>query len=199
MIQAFILRQWKYIAIAVLILVIAMMNGQARKDRSEISRITANNAVLYGNFKSYKTAYGKSVASVGQLTLRLNEFKANEPLLRKEIESLKINLRRVESVSQISINTEFRETLPLTSRIVVVDTVKCFAKKTEFIDLSGCYSKDSTDISLSVPITITPILHKVPRFTLFWIDFGIKEMRLDILCDNPYATITSAKIIEFSK
>lgn len=196
---AFILKQWKFVAIIVLVIFLSVTLIGRSKDKAEIKRVTTNNSVLYGNFKSYKTANGKNAASVGVLTLKLNEFKQNEPLLLNEIASLKIKPKRVESVSKISMSTDLSVSLPLTSKIVYKDSVKCFEKKNKYLDLSGCYSKDSTQINLHIPVSITPVLHKIPCFTFLWIDFGIKEMRLDILCDNPYTQITSAKIIEFAK
>lgn len=196
---SFFLKQWKYVAIFALSAILIIVLVGRSKDKAEIKRVTTNNSVLWGNFKSYKTANGKNAASVGVLTLKLNEFKRNEPLLLKEIASLKIKPKRVKQVSQISMNTNISATLPVVDRVEHGDTAKCFSKIDEYVELSCCYLKDSAVINIHIPVTITPVLHKIPYFTFLWIDFGIKEIRLDIICNNPYTEITSAKIIEFTK
>lgn len=168
---------------------------QCSKIKAEADRLEDNQDVLLSDVRYYQIKDSINVASIGQLILTKNEYKAYKAESANLIKDLRIRLNRVESTSKTSTKTEYEVKTTVRDSIIYSDTLKCFHYRNNYLDLAGCLNSDSVDIDLISYDTIHQVVHRVPRKFLF-IKYGTKGIRQEVLSSNPHTKITYTEYIK---
>ena len=126
----------------------------------------------------------RSKAELGTMQLTAKEFEKLNEEKANEIKALKIRLKDVKSVSVTEVQTIIE--VPIT----ITDTIKqCFEFKDTYVNVEGCLV-DS--IKIESKDTISVINHIEPKRLLWFIRYGVKDVRTTITNKNPYNQITGA-------
>lgn len=184
---------------AVLILLCCALTYGIQKERSEKERFKANQTALLSQVEYWATEHGRSVADVLKLTLTVDELRNSNAQLKKTADELNIKLKRVQSASTTSTNTEVKVITQVRDSIVyrdsVVVPVKAFVWRDAWTDINGVIENDSVGLSVSSVDTLTTIVHKVPH--KFWfIKWGCKAVKQTVVSSNPHTKITYNEYIE---
>ncbi len=186
-----------YIIIA-LICIIGVLIFRVKSLKTDNIRLSDNQRALMSDIEFYKTESGKNAASVERLKLEKSEFKTYESDLVKKIEELNIKIRRLQSVSQTHTETFIPIEVTVRDSIFKTDTLKCIEFRDPWIDFSGCFNRSVFTGSILCRDTIIQVVHRVPR-KLWFIRYGTKAIRQEILSQNPYNKIVYTKYIELRK
>lgn len=190
-----------YILIAA-ILTILGLSISVSKLRGEKERYEANQKTLLGKVEYYKTRSGTNAASVQKLTLSYNELKENYAEVCKTAKDLNIQVKRLQSVSNTSTKTEVQINTVVKDSIVYIKgdpvNVTAFRWEDPWTGIQGVIRNDSIDLDVQSCDTLAQIVHKVPH--KFWfIKWGCKAIRQEIVSKNPHTHITYTDYIELKK
>lgn len=169
------------------------------KIRRERDRYKANQTALLADVEHYKTESGLNAASVQKLTLTNDELKKNYDEVVKTAEDLKINVKRLQSVSNTSTETSLSVKAPIHDTIVirdgVIDRLSTFYWQDAWTEVSGEIENDSVSLDICSTDTLVQFVHRVPH--KFWfIKWGCKAIKQNIVSKNPHTNITYTEYIE---
>lgn len=192
----------RYLFIAILVLLCALWVSvrSCRDVRQERDRLSDNQSGLMEGINYYRTADSLSVASVERLTLTNKDFKKHCSDLQKTVESLNLKVKRLQSVSRTVTETKYQVKTVIKDSILPgkTDTLKCIDYRDAYLTLAGCDFGGEFIGKIESRDTLVQVVHRVPR--RFWfIKFGCKAIRQEIVSKNPYAQITFTEYIEFRK
>lgn len=194
------------LVICILLAILSAWLAQCLFDSMEDrKRLHNNQEALMSEVKLYETKAGESAASVLRLQLTKDELEKSNQELCQEVKDLGIKLKRLQSVSQtssqsdIKIRTEVRDSIVYKPEIHLVDTLKAFSwKDPPWAEVSGVIDSGKVDLSVSMTDTIIQIVHRVPwRFLCF--RFGTKAIRQEVISKNPHNRIRYSEYIELKK
>ena len=153
----------------------------------------------------YKTEAGESAASVLRLQLTKDELERNYQTVCQEAKELGIKIKRLQSVSQtsiqseIKIQTEINDSIIYRPEIHLVDTLKVFRwNDPPWAEVSGVIDSGMVNLQLHTTDTIKQMVHRVPKRFLFF-RFGCKAIRQEIISKNPHNEIIYSEYIELKK
>ena len=133
----------------------------------------------------------RSKAELGTIQLTAKEFERLNEKQANEIKALKIRLKDVKNISVTEVQTIIE--VPIT----ITDIIKqCFEFKDAYVNIEGCLV-DS--IKIESKDTISVINHIEPKRLLWFIRYGVKDVRTTITNKNPYNQITGASSWEVVK
>ena len=191
----------RYIFIIVLIIIVFFLSRSLHRQRQENDRLSSNQTALFQDISYYRTRDSLSAAGVERLTLTKKELEQNCEDLAKDIKDLKIKLKRVQSASQTSIKTEriihtvVRDSLIVRDR---VDTLQCIDYHDNYLTLSGCIEHNHFSGHIMSRDTLLQVIHRVPHKWWF-IKWGTKAIRQEIVSKNPHAQIVYSRYIEVKR
>lgn len=157
---------------------------------------------FYGgsDFDFYKTKDSLSVASVDRLTLSNDEFREYCKDLEGQVKKLGLKVKRLQSVSQTATITEYPVKTIIRDSIIPgkTDTLRCINFQNAYLTLSGCFESSHFNGLVENRDTIIQVIHRVPH--RFWfIRWGTKAIRQEIISQNPYSRISYTEYIELKK
>lgn len=191
----------RYILIIILIIIIFFLSRSLHRQRQENNRLSSNQTALFQDISYYRTRDSLSAAGVEKLTLTKKELEQNCEALARDIKDLKIKLKRVQSVSQASIETEHiihtvvRDSLIVRDR---VDTLQCIDYHDNYLTLSGCIEHNHFSGHIMSRDTLLQVIHRVPHRWWF-IKWGTKAVRQEIVSKNPHTHVVYSRYIELKK
>jgi len=172
------------------------------KERKERVRLDKNQSSLLSGIEHYKTKSGQDAVTIEQLTLEKKELKKYESQLVDSLKKQGFKLRRLESVTQVSTQSNIRFVPAYKDSIVTRnDTIykmPCYEYEDEWISFVGCKDLDGDFVSISQSDSIIIVGNRIPKRFL-WIPYGVKSINLDIVSMNPYSTIKYARNIVVKK
>jgi len=181
------------------ILSLAFMLNSTIKEKN---RLNDNQTTLLTDVKFYKTKDSLSAAGVDRLTLKNSEFEKYNSDLVKEVENLNIKVRRLQSVSETGIKTEYKIKTVVKDSLVYRDgkplTVQCINQHDKWMSLDGCIINKFFEGKMASIDSIDQFVHRVPRKFLF-IKYGTKAIRQEVVSKNPNSTIYYSKYIELKR
>ena len=193
------MKRYLFIAIAVLVAVVAALWSKNKSLSNENERLTANNTALMDKATYYKTEAGNSAASVQRLELSYSELERNYKHVCKTADELGIKVKRLQAAATTATKTEVKVITQIRDSIVyrdgVLDSLKAFKWRDSWVDVAG--EIRGRDVSLDVVShdTIKQVVHRVPK--KFWfIKWGTKAIRQEITSTNPHTKITYTEYIE---
>lgn len=189
-----------FLVMVILAGIVLVLWNSVRQTRRENIRLTANQEVLLSNIRYYKTSDSLNVASVNALTLKNREFQRYNAGLKKVVNSLKLQVKRLQSVSQTATETRYAIKNIVRDSILPgrTDTLKCLNYWDPYLTFSGCMDNRLFSGIIESRDTLLQIVHRVPR--KFWfIRWGTKAIRQEVICRNPYSRVTYTEYIELKK
>lgn len=199
----------KVITLTIIALFGAMIFQHKKINELKIERdkYERNTSSLLKGIDTYKTTDSLNAAKIGVLELTVSEYKKNRNEDRRLIETLRLNNRKLESITSIQNKTIIELKGSVRDSIVYrdnyrVDTLRCIDIHDEWFELHGCVSKDmefkgkfENRDSIKVVGTI-----EYKRFLGFlWYTNTIKNREIDIVSKNPHTNIVGAEYIEIRK
>lgn len=191
----------RYILIIILVIIIFFLSRSLHRQRQENNRLSSNQTALFQDISYYRTRDSLSAASVERLTLTKKELEQNCEALARDIKDLKIKLKRVQSVSQASIETEHIIRTVVRDSLIVrdrVDTLQCIDYHDNYLTLSGCIEHNHFSGHIMSRDTLLQVIHRVPHRWWF-IKWGTKAVRQEIVSKNPHTHVVYSRYIELKK
>lgn len=191
-----------WLIVAILIATVLILWKVVIQTRSENNRLTANQETLLTKIHYYRTSDSLNAAGVNVLKLKNKEFQQYNAGLLKIINDLNLKLKRLQAVSQTSTETEYQIKTEIRDSIIIlpgrVDTLNCLDYRDPYFTFSGCITGKQFSGLIRSRDTIIQIIHRVPR--RFWfIRWGTKAIRQEIISRNPNSRITYTEYIELKK
>ena len=191
----------RYILIIILVIIIVFLSRSLHRQRQENDRLSSNQTALFQDISYYRTRDSLSAASVERLTLTKKELEQNCEALARDIKDLKIKLKRVQSVSQASIETEHIIRTVVRDSLIVrdrVDTLQCIDYHDNYLTLSGCIEHNHFSGHIMSRDTLLQVIHRVPHRWWF-IKWGTKAVRQEIVSKNPHTHVVYSRYIELKR
>jgi hypothetical protein len=190
--------------IIVLIAAVAWQNERIRVISAERNAYRQNTYALLSDVAFYQTQDSLNAVSVNQLELKLSEINRFRSEDMKRIESLEVDKSRLQQIISAQTQTIYELSGTFHDSIIYVDhyiqdTVSCISINDYWFDLEGCIDNSSKFAGTLVSRdSILCVEHVVPK--QFWfIRWGVKERRLEIVSANPYTKIVGAEFITVRK
>ncbi len=170
--------------------------------REERHRLQTNQAALLRQNREYRVRDSLNAVSAGILSMRADELRRGFDGLSELVRDMDIKLKRVESLSQASVEGRYEIKAAVRDTVVVVAReTPAFAQAVHFSDthmeLQGFILDSVFHGSVLTRDTLTQVVHRVPRRFLF-IKWGTKELRQEIVSSNPHSRITYSRSIRIS-
>ena len=197
----FLLKQWKYVLIIVLLIVAYLFYLNNKSLKKEVTRQTTNVEVLNSKLETYritvnthiKAINGKdsiinlNAGKIGALTYTVNQYKDFEAANAQTITELKLKLKTAQNSSSIVTNT-------ITNTIAILKD-SCFSQKTEWQDISGCILNGKISVQTVNRDSLLAVINTVSKHNFWFIHWGEKISSLTAVSKNPNTTITGLKFI----
>lgn len=194
----------KYLLLIILILAASLtVSIKSCQDiRTDRNRLSDNQRTLLTDIEFYRTKDSLSVASVERLTLTNREFRKYAGELEKTVDELNLKLKRLQSASQSATETEYLIKTEIRDSIIIlpgrIDTLSCINYRDPYFTFSGSITGKQFSGLIQSRDTIIQMIHRVPR--RFWfIRWGTKAIRQEVISRNPYSRITYTEYIELKK
>lgn len=170
--------------------------------KDDNKRYKSNQETLIKKAQYYKAKNGESAASVAKLTLTYNELKDNYDEVCQNAKNLGIKVKRMQAVSNTATQTHLNVVTQVKDSIIfkdsIIEKVKFFRWNDPWVSIFGTLNKDSVDVGMQSRDTLIQIIHRVPH--KFWfIKWGTKAIRQEIVSKNPHTEITYTDYIELKK
>lgn len=202
-------KYWHVLVLMILIGIIFLMAGSLHKNKIEIERKTRNIEVLNSRARMFEVMYNTGLntlcgkdslvklhaTKVEALSYTLAEYKQYREEDLKVIESLKIKLKQVISVTNVGTSTEQTITTPT----IHTDTAACFNYEDKYLKLSGCTKKDSTTVSYRTHDDLTIIPTFIPKHKFLWWTWGVRGVELNVISKNPNTSFNYNQYYEIKK
>jgi hypothetical protein len=197
----------KYIIYAVCIVVVILVAGinikSCKKLKQENKRLLSNQTALLEDVTFYRTRDSLSAASVQILTLTNKEYEKHFADLEAENKSLKIENKRLLSISRTSVESNYDIIAEIQEKVIEVDsgkmeTVRCMEYINPYINFNACEINDSLRANIRTYDTIVQFVHRIPHQWWFF-KWGTKAIRQDVVTKNPYSQITYTQYIELKR
>lgn len=170
---------------------------------NQLKRITADRDVqqknvktLFASVESYKVQDSLQAATIGDLQLTLKQYKQYRAEDASLINSLKLNIKRMQKVITTSTESYYQHTAVLRDSVKMLATkipdsvkVPIIIRTADFADawhsLNIVIEGDSLNYRLRTKESLIITNHVVPKKFL-WFRFGCKEVRTDVVSRSPY-------------
>ncbi len=171
--------------------------------RNEHRRLLTNQEALLSRNHEYRVRDSLNAISVGILSMRADELRRGFDGLSGLVRDMDVKLKRVESLSQASIEGRYEVKAAVRDTVVIVAReMPASAQAVHFSDphmeLQGFILDSVFHGSILTRDTLTQVVHRIPRRFLF-IKWGTKELRQEIVNSNPHSRITYSRIIRIDK
>ena len=198
-------RMWIRLGMIVIVLAAAIVFVKLyRTEIRERRRLEDNQRALLSDVRYYRTRDSLSAASVERLTLSNREFRDYAGELEKAVADLQLKVRRLQSASRTVVETHYpvevrlRDTVIVRDSLVVADTVRRLYYEDAWLTLDGTLDDDTFRGHIQSRDTLIQVVHRIPR--RFWfIRWGTKAVRQEVLTRNPYSRISYTEYIELKR
>lgn len=195
----------KYVIIAIVALLgwIVILSLLLEREKKERKRLKENQTTLLNDVSYYRTKDSLSAASVQRLTLTLDEYETHFANQVGIINSLGLKMKRIQSVTTTGTKTETSVRIQVKDSVVIRDSLmqirlECIKLHTPYLDINGCIEDHIFTGTIMSRDTLTHILHRIPKRWWF-IRYGTKAIRMEVVSSNPNTQLTYAKYIELDR
>jgi len=202
------MKTWFYIGIAFLLLLgyIGVQCDQLKKVKVDRDVYKGNTSVLLKYVEQYRTNDSLNAVSVGNLELKLSEYKQYREDDLKLIKSLKVDNKRLSQITTAQTETTYdlQGTVRDSIRTVykdrfITDTLRCIIINDKWFNLNGCTDANSKFTGTLINRdSLLYVEHIIPKRFLF-IKWGVKERKQDIVSRNPHTKIMEAEFVTIRK
>ena len=191
------------IAFAVLLGIIFFQQSRLAKTETDRDVYRNNTNVLLSDVKRYKTSDSLNVISVGNLELKLSEYKRYRYDDLKLIETLKVDNKRLSGIATTQLLSIYELSGMMQDSILFgpekTDTLKCVTITDKWFDLIGCALPNNKFNGVFISRdSLLYVEHIIPHRFLFF-KWGCKERKQDIISKNPNTQIIGAEYVTIRK
>lgn len=201
----------KYLILAAIIMAVAVafwvQQSRIKSLTAERDKYRSNTETLLQDVRTYQTKDSLNAAKVGNLELKLSEYKkyrADDAALIKSLQTKNRDLQRVTTAQMETIN-ELRATVRDSVVYLPGDTVttvlRCIEYSDKWVDFDGCIKNNTfsgkiiTRDSLLIAETV-----QYKRFWGFlWKTRKIKNREIDVVSKNPATRILGVEFVTIEK
>lgn len=200
----------KYLIWAAIILAVAaafwVQHVKIKRLTEERDRYRSNTETLLQDVRTYQTKDSLNAAKVGNLELKLSEYKkyrADDAALIKSLQTKNRDLQRVTTAQMETIN-ELRANVRDSIVYLPGDTttvLRCIEYSDKWVDFDGCIINNmfSGKIITRDSLLITESVQYKRFLNFLWKTKRIKNREFDIVSKNPYTKITGFEVITIEK
>ena len=206
-------RMKKYIILAAIAMVVAavatiwVQRTKIEKLTDERNRYRGNTETLLQDVETYKTKDSLNAAKVGNLELKLSEYKkyrADDAALIKSLQTKNRDLQRVTTAQMETINelrANVRDSIVYLSGDTVTTVLRCIEYSDKWVDFDGCIINNtfSGKIITRDSLLITESVQYKRWLGFLWKTKRIKNREFDIVSKNPNSKITGFEVITIEK
>lgn len=194
------MRKYVIIGVTVLCAIIAIQYATIKHVKNERNLYRDNTHVLLSENILYRTKDSLNAISVGQLNLTLKEYKKYRADDAALIGTLKADNKRLKGITTAQMQTiyhlqgEVRDSIIYVDRLIP-DTLQCVEIVTAWFTLNGCTNRKKEFTGQFVSRDSLLYLEHVKPRRFWFIKWGVKERRQEIVSRNPYTQIVNAEFI----
>ena len=196
------MKNWIYIGLVILALTVAVgwQHERIRVISGERNMYRQDTYTLLDEIKQYQTEDSLNALSILQLELKLAEVNRYRSEDMKLIETLKVDKKRLQQITTTQIQTVYELKGTVRDSIVyrdryIIDTLRCIEITDHWFDFNGCVDANFLFIGrFENRDSLLYVEHIIPK--KFWfIKWGCKERRQDIVSRNPHTVIVGAEFL----
>ena len=201
----------KYLIWAAIILAVAAafwgQHVKIKRLTEERDRYRSNTEILLQDVRTYQTKDSLNAAKVGNLELKLSEYKkyrADDAALIKSLQTKNRDLQRVTTAQMKTINelrANVRDSIVYLPGDTVTTVLRCIEYSDKWVDLDGCIINNtfSGKIITRDSLLITESVQYKRWLGFLWKTKRIKNREFDIVSKNPNSKITGFEVITIEK
>lgn len=201
----------KYLIWAAIILAVAaafwVQHVKIKRLTEERDRYRSNTEILLQDVRTYQTKDSLNAAKVGNLELKLSEYKkyrADDAALIKTLQAKNRDLQRVTTAQMKTINelrANVRDSIVYLPGDTVTTVLRCIEYSDKWVDFDGCIINNmfSGKIITRDSLLITESVQYKRFLNFLWKTKRIKNREFDIVSKNPYTKITGFEVITIEK
>ena len=201
----------KYLIWAAIILAVAaafwVQHVKIKRLTEERDRYRSNTETLLQDVRTYQTKDSLNAAKVGNLELKLSEYKkyrADDAALIKSLQTKNRDLQRVTTAQMKTINelrANVRDSIVYLPGDTVTTVLRCIEYSDKWVDLDGCIINNtfSGKIITRDSLLITESVQYKRWLGFLWKTKRIKNREFDIVSKKPNSKITGFEVITIEK
>lgn len=203
----------KYLIIAAIALAVsAVVTIWVQRSRintltGERDKYRTNTETLLQEVSRYQTKDSLNAAKVGNLELKLSEYKkyrADDAALIKSLQTKNRDLQRVTTAQMETINelrANVRDSIVYLPGDTVTTVLRCIEYSDKWVDFDGCIINNtfSGKIITRDSLLITESVQYKRWLGFLWKTKRIKNREFDIVSKNPNSKITGFEVITIEK
>lgn len=203
----------KYIIIAAIALAVAavvtiwVQRSRIKSLTAERDKYRSNTETLLQDVRTYQTKDSLNAAKVGNLELKLSEYKkyrADDAALIKSLQTKNRDLQRVTTAQMETINelrANVRDSIVYLPGDTVTTVLRCIEYSDKWVDFDGCIINNtfSGKIITRDSLLITESVQYKRWLGFLWKTKRIKNREFDIVSKNPNSKITGFEVITIEK
>jgi hypothetical protein len=201
----------KYLILAAIILAVAaalwVQQSRIKRLTDERDKYRSNTETLLQDVRTYQTKDSLNAAKVGNLELKLSEYKkyrADDAALIKSLQTKNRDLQRVTTAQMKTINelrANVRDSIVYLPGDTVTTVLRCIEYSDKWVDLDGCIINNtfSGKIITRDSLLITESVQYKRWLGFLWKTKRIKNREFDIVSKNPNSKITGFEVITIEK
>ena len=201
----------KYLILAAIIMAVAVafwvQQSRIKSLTAERDKYRSNTETLLQDVRTYQTKDSLNAAKVGNLELKLSEYKkyrADDAALIKSLQTKNRDLQRVTTAQMETINelrANVRDSIVYLPGDTVTTVLHCIEYSDKWVDFDGCIINNTfsgkiiTRDSLLIAETV-----QYKRFLGFlWKTKKIKNREIDVVSKNPATKILGVEFVTIEK
>lgn len=189
--------------IAILIGVVSIQHSKIMQVSAERDLYQMNTQSLMSDIQELRKDSSYQAHQIQALSINIDEYEKYRASDAQVIKDLKLKIKRVSSVSKQQLEVQVPISAPVKDTILIIsnkpDTVRTIQYKDPHVSFNGYIKQDSLKAVFQVPVTITQVIHKIPKRKFLWWSWGCKAIKQVIVTNNPYVQLNYAEYIELKK
>lgn len=181
---------------ACVVLVYLIFSYQRNKEELKVK--TNNIETLLGEIERYKAQDSSNVVEIGILYMTIDELERYRDELMKDVETLQIRAKDLESILRATSESNISYTTILRDTIYNNDTIRIYEYKDAYTNASGVVQGETISGTLTLYDTLTIIKH-IEKKKFLCIKYGVKDIQVSVKNSNPNVKINNIEVIEIIK
>lgn len=201
----------KYIILAAIIMAVAaafwIQQSRIKSLTAERDKYRSNTETLLQDVRTYQTKDSLNAAKVGNLELKLSEYKkyrADDAALIKSLQTKNRDLQRVTTAQMETINelrANVRDSIVYLPGDTVTTVLRCIKYADKWVDFDGCIINNtfSGKIITRDSLLIAETVQYKRWLGFLWKTKKIKNREIDVVSKNPATRILGVEFVTIEK
>lgn len=201
----------KYLILAAIIMAVAaafwVQQSRIKRLTDERDKYRSNTETLLQDVRTYQTKDNLNAAKVGNLELKLSEYKkyrADDAALIKSLQTKNRDLQRVTTAQMETINelrANVRDSIVYLPGDTVTTVLRCIEYSDKWVDFDGCIINNtfSGKIITRDSLLIAETVQYKRWLGFLWKTKKIKNREIDVVSKNPATRILGVEFVTIEK